>query len=149
MIAAKISDKKQKHVFTAWFKNMSPHTGHTTWNVDVRSSSVPGRDSVVYAFSVRRDAKHLSNLQHFQFVQILQLFFLHTNKKNRKTWQNLKQLKVLTCLLLCEGDIGVHQAPSNAVGNIRIKMCSHAENTSYHQHKLTAASLTWCSGLWS
>lgn len=34
----------------------------------------------------------------------------------------------LTCLLLCKGDIGVHQAPRDAVGNKDDKICFQAEN---------------------
>lgn len=36
----------------------------------------------------------------------------------------------LTCLLLCKGDIGVHQAPRDAVGNKDDNICFLAENIS-------------------
>lgn len=56
-------------------------------------------------------------------------------------------LIVLTWLLLCEGDIGVHQAPSNAVRNKDEKMCSctffliEYWTFSYHRHSKTWAEL--------
>lgn len=67
-------------------------------------------------------------------------------KLGYKTWCNkFREVLIhviwtgLTCLLLREGDIGVHQAPSNAEGNKRDKICSRAENT-----RCKTAQFKWC-----
>lgn len=71
--------------------DVSTYNTHTTMEcaLDVGSSSVSGRDSVVYAFSVKFGAKHFRNLQHIQFVHISQLIPIFFLKKHGQTCCNI------------------------------------------------------------